>query len=167
MLLDQFLINLKVVSKLETNEKITINNDSNITILKTGVLQTVTRYVKGDTRDLSIDIINQIIYNIFELSNNIIEFYEMKIELLGYKREKKIPKKLIEKYSNLILIKQELENSLNGINNLFNTYAHDPRTSSRIDYIKETINSYINKLDEKIILFNDYQKKYNDILSDE
>ena len=81
MLLDQILINLKVVSKLENYEKITVGNDGNITIQKTGVIQTVTRIVKGDSRDISIDIINQIISNVIEMSEYIIEYFELIIKL--------------------------------------------------------------------------------------
>ena len=163
MLLDQILINLKVVSKLENYEKITVGNDGNITIQKTGVLQTVTRLVKGDTRDISIEIVNNIINNIIELSEIIIEYFEMAIKLHEDKKSIINQKKIDEKYNYLVLIKQELKNSLTGIDNLYNTYSHDPRISSRVDYIKSTINSYISKLEEKFNIFNDFQKKYNKI----
>ena len=164
MLLDQILINLKVVSKLENYEKITVGNDGNITIQKTGVIQTVTRIVKGDSRDISIDIINQIISNVIEMSEYIIEYFELIIKLNNEKKTINNLKKIEEKYNYLVLIIQELKNSIKGINNLYNTYSHDPRISSRVDYIRSNIESYISKLEEKIKIFSEFQKKNNNML---
>ena len=76
MMIDTILVNLKVLSKVGENGKISFSGNSSnnqICINEQNFLTPLYRYISGDSRHKTILIINEIINNAIQISNNMLQ----------------------------------------------------------------------------------------------
>ncbi len=106
-IIDSILINLKVLSMIKINEKVSIVKGHLQIDYKP--FQCIKRWINKDSRDCLITFLNDLI--------------------------KKIQSEECKKSEKFSLILNEIGNSLKGINNLKMTYFDDPITIARLDNI--------------------------------
>ena len=113
--LDDIIINLKIISKIKENDKMIVNNKT--MAVDNRILLLFRRWWSVDSRESTIDYITKLLNNTFIYLDN----------------------------NNDINVKQELKNSLVGLDNLRSTYRLDNVISSKIDIVIDKINKYISK----------------------
>lgn len=152
---ESLMINLKIISKIPQNGRISRNyniNTSNVNniILETNntVLLPFKRLYYGDSRYTAIQDINNIINNTMEYIKEIeINSFDIKIKQLLH----------------------ALENTMIGINNLKITYSNDITISSKIDILLQKIVMFLSTYDSKfksLLSFSSDQSKQQETLPD-
>lgn len=127
---DYYYINLNILSQIEENDKlglININNDVKLIVDKSSYVSSITRYYNGYNRITGL-----------EYLKNFTNRLEKYIDLLV--------KGNLTEYSEKI--RQAIESSISGLNNLKNTYIDDSNIVSEISLIIVKFNDFINKLKE-------------------
>jgi hypothetical protein len=127
---DYYYVNLNILSQIEENDKlglININNDVKLIVDKSSYVSSITRYYNGYNR-----------ITVLEYLKNFTNRLEKYIDLLV--------KGNLTEYSEKI--RQAIESSINGLNNLKNTYIDDSNIVSEISLIIVKFNDFINKLKE-------------------
>ena len=70
-MLESILIDLKIISKINENDKISSGNiESNIVIENNDLLQGVRRYINAESREKSVEMIERILEKSFEYAKN-------------------------------------------------------------------------------------------------
>lgn len=127
---DYYYVNLNILSQIEENDKlglININNDVKLIVDKSSYVSSITRYYNGYNRITGL-----------EYLKNFTNRLEKYIDLLV--------KGNLTEYSEKI--RQAIESSISGLNNLKNTYIDDSNIVSEISLIIVKFNDFINKLKE-------------------
>lgn len=138
---DEIIINLKVLEGLEKNKKL-ITRGSYLNKEPVSIIpEFIRRWNRQDNRDETIKKINLIVNSAIKIINN---------KKDNNKSEVKLD---IEKY---------LKNSINGINNLKDTYSTCIQTCSRLDVIIDNIKTTLNIKDDCEEYYNNINN-YNDI----
>lgn len=132
------LLNLRIISKIPEDGKINRCEKGLFSIsTKTSYIDRLFRFVTRDNRRDNIKEIGQlidlIIYTVSEIFNS--KFYDEEVYPIGYKERKE---KIINYYS-------AMDMSINGLENLKNTYINDEVSSSKIDLIIEKIKIFLKK----------------------
>ena len=138
--LENLLLNLKIISNIKEFDKLSIENDD-IRIDKPYFLQGVIRKWNGDSRINTIESINNIINEIFMISDNLLET-ELKID-------NNLHCHIDFNDNNSILFQKiviALSESVTGLQNLKITYIGDVSVLSKIDLIIIKIQNRINKI---------------------
>jgi hypothetical protein len=136
---DNCLLNLKIISKLEENDKL-ITTEKLLKIDKPTLLQGVHRWMGNESRTNTLEILNQIYENSFNITDN----------LLDKEKESNENKKELEDSNSQIFQKFIIEftNSLTGIDNLKKTYKNDILVLSQLDMISNKLNSRLEKMND-------------------
>ena len=137
--IDTYLLNLKIISKIEENDKL-ITTDKLIKIDKPTVFQGVHRWMSSESRTNTLEILNQIYENSFDITDI----------LLTKEKDLDENKKELEDSNSQIFQKFIIEftNSLVGIDNLKKTYKDDILILSQLDMISNKINSRLEKMND-------------------
>lgn len=141
-ILDELLINLKILSKIKENGKISTKNNR-IELESNSKLQWVWRIIYGDSRMKTINFLKKIINNTIDTSNNLMNstyFHIKKIKKSITEHEEKTHQ---EYFFILKEIVNELKNSIKGLVNLQQTYLKDAYITSNIDILITSINNQI------------------------
>ena len=151
--LDSLLLDLKIISKIEEGDKICVSNNSNLSIDNSTVLQSVKRWYNNDSREATIDYIENTLNNTLFITNLILKNEtekqlsnkQKKDNLVQSISEMNIIENLHFKEGNSQLLKRfylEMINATDGLKNLKVTYQTDVSISSKIQIIidKENIN---------------------------
>jgi hypothetical protein len=130
------LLNLRIISKIPENGKINRCENGLFSITtKNSYMDKIIRFVSGDNRSNNVkeicQLIDLVIYTVSELFNS--KFYDEEIYPVAYKDRKE---KIMNYYTAMNM-------SLNGMDNLKNTYKNDEVTSSKIDLIVEKIKIFL------------------------
>ena len=133
--IDDTLLNLKIISQISDYDKITAGNGNIIEIDKNSQIQGMRRWYNGDNRYKSVDHVG----NVIESSYNIVDSIVSGKSTTNY-YFKKDDSDLLQS------LFYELSNSIKGLNHLKITYKTDIPLLSRIDMHIEKINN----LNEKI-----------------
>jgi len=147
---DLIIRNLKIISSIKPNDKI-IKKGSTIKIDSPYIYQGMSRYWNGDSRKESLNHIEHIIDITF---NKIDLIYSNEIEhRTGGLNDTNYYNKgqsyfETENTQKLQIFSNELKNSINGLNNLKQTYNTDISICSRIEVVIEKINLRIKKIQE-------------------
>lgn len=125
---DKLLINLKILSKIEKNGRISRSCDGVITLEQEVFYQSVKRFISSDSRKQSVTEINSIIDEADTtikslLNNKTLHQTNQFSEQLEYTRICEI----------LSLLKTELDGAKHGIENLKFTYQNDINTGTQLD----------------------------------
>jgi hypothetical protein len=146
MITDNLLINLRIISKIQKNGRISRSYDGIVSLENETFYQSIKRFLSSDSRKQSVFEINSIINETSECINNIINSRYM--NKLNCNTDEYY--KLCE---DLELVTIELESSKTGIDNLKFTYKNDPNISSQIDILILKIQSLLKDSNYKLIYF--------------
>jgi predicted transglutaminase-like cysteine proteinase len=149
MIPDKLFINLKILSKIQKNGRISRSSDGIIALEHETFYQSVKRFVTSDSRRQSVFEINSIINETIECMNNIVNSKFMN----------KMYSTTDEYYKNcdtLSLLLKELTAARVGIENLKFTYSSDPNVNSQLDILIIKINSSIKDMQHKISYFESF-----------
>ena len=137
--IDTYLLNLKIISKLEENDKL-ITTDKLLKIDKPTIFQGVHRWMSNESRSNTLEVLNQIYENSFDITDI----------LLNKEKEATENKKELEDSNSQIFQKFIIEftNSLSGIDNLKKTYKDDILVLSQLDMISNKLNSRLEKMND-------------------
>jgi hypothetical protein len=120
---DNLLVNLNIISRINLGDKVYMNDEGFITIDNSTVLQGLIRFVFRNSRIKTI--------------NNLTNFYSIIFDLIDNSVE---CGKSLEVY---------MRKSLNGLENLKETYSSDIVTTSKLDIILDNVRLYISKIGVK------------------
>lgn len=154
-LLDKIYINLKIISKIQENGKLTTTNPGQITLEEQTLLNALWRTLSGDSRKNTVAFLQQLLNNVDITTNNLIRspyFHNFDTADMYQVNEHHAI------HENLKKLSQELQNSRNGIVNLHITYNEDASISAKLEEIMGRIDSLVNKI-EKAITFTEKDKK--------
>ena len=136
---DYCLLNLKIISKLEENDKLITCKDI-LKIDKPVLFQGVKRWYSKEGRDSTMEKLNEIYNESFKITDNI---------LADEKNDQKEDSNL--KDSNSQIFQKfivEFTNSLNGIDNLKKTYKDDVPMKSQLDMIGNKLSNRLEKMNK-------------------
>ena len=155
--LEQVLTNLKIISNVIPNHKLTLI-DGILIIDPPQYIQGFIRWWRSDSREQSINEIELIIDNVFSIIDNIYnddinENSNINNEI-NYYHKRQLPKNYFKNEHSLQLQKfsSELNNSIKGLQNLKITYHADISICSRIDVLIDKINIRINKINKLLTI---------------
>jgi hypothetical protein len=162
---DELFINLKLLSKLNPNDKLKIDiSKSKLLSVDNDYLQSVTRYLYGYDRNNTLDFIDKLINTVFIKTNQLKQYIESSNNKNNNKNSNEdirididdniIPSKLLLDPSiELLKYTSELNNVINGLVNLKITYSGDQLIQSKLDYITENIRTHVDDLNNFISLY--------------
>ena len=156
-LLDKIYINLKIISKIQENGKISTTNPGQISIEEDNVSTAIWRTLAGDSRINTVAFLQQLLNNISVTADNMIRspyFYDFDITDMYEVNEHNTLLEQLQKLS------QELRNSKNGIANLHVTYNDDASISAKIEEIIGKIDSLVNKIEKALSFTKRKPEKY-------
>ena len=161
--LDNVLLNLKIISNIKENDKISTAYDT-IVIDSNDLLQGTRRLVyTGDSREKSISIIDNLVKRILELTDDLFE----KTELAKHEVRINIEKPTYQSYvdntrerspfvdepiATFQNVTVHLTTAIQGLQNLKITYLGDATTTSKLDLILGKMQNRINKINKLMSL---------------
>lgn len=156
MIPDKLLINLKILSKIQKNGRISRSYDGIIALENDTVYQPIKRFLSSDSRKQAVFEINSIITECIDTLNNLTNSKYMNKEY-AYTDE------YLRNCENMHLILSEMELSRAGITNLKFTYQLDPNIASQLDIIILKMNTAIRDFGHKLTYFQSFlQNTYGD-----
>jgi hypothetical protein len=164
MIPDKLLINLKIISKIQKNGRITRSYDGIISLENEIFYQSIKRFFSNDSRRQATFEINSVVTETLDILRHILNSKYMHKNF--YQTDE-----YIKNCENLSLILTELEAAKAGIENLKFTYQNDQNISSQIDIIILKINTNIRDFTQKLHYFQSfltgsaYQNNYTTSLS--
>jgi hypothetical protein len=135
-MIDDILLNLKIISKIPENGKIRKKNNGILNLeYSHAILSNVIRKITGYGRNKTILDIERIINEADDIVDGICHsrFYDLELHPVEYNKKNDYLKSLYI----------EMINASSGLHNLRMTYKQDVVTSSRIDLIIERIKIFI------------------------
>jgi hypothetical protein len=147
---DDAMVNLKLISKIEKNIKVTTKNniiESQVSFLP----ECVSRYFNGEDRTKSLTIIRNIIYAVIQLSDS--EMNSTNMNIYDIKSDDITRFELDQFYNSCNTLKQfsiGLDESSIGIKNFQETYADDGNIVSNVEVLLKTIQKQITKIERKL-----------------
>jgi len=126
--MNDLILELKIISNISKGGKLTSENGK-LKIDNRFNFQGIRRQYNGDSREKSIELINNLMNKIFDY-----------IDILLQSNDTDKSNFCIEKF------KTELKNSIIGLDNLKSTYQGHVETISKIDIIIDNINNKINHI---------------------
>ena len=130
MTLENVFININLISKIETYNKLYIYN--NFINIDTSYVQSVTRWFYGNDRKSTLFFLNLVINKSFEYCDNLLSVENNDTKLVSR-------------------LTTDIKNSINGLLNLKQTYYYDKLVQAEIDVIIENIKQ---KIESNIIKIN-------------
>jgi hypothetical protein len=147
-LLDNLFVNLRVISKIPENGRISTTGAGQIKIEDTktlnGWLSTGRRRLTGDSRDEAVKVLMQIINDVGELSDNIID--SLKTGAAANNNNLGVLNENTKKCHQLQKLSIMLKNSKKGIVNLHHTYSDDANVTARLDEVMDKIDQQHNTI---------------------
>lgn len=140
--IDNILLNLKIISQIKENEKITLVN--NTIEIDNRFFQSVYRWFAGDNRTITLNKIKEVIEN----SYNIIDCIILN-ESANNNQHKNICNNNILSKNNSQLLNDfslNLSNTIKGLENLKTTYKYDITINSELEIIIDNIKDRIAKI---------------------
>jgi|APGre2960657404_1045060.scaffolds.fasta_scaffold01315_4 hypothetical protein len=174
-IIDIALVNLRIISRIPEKCKLLrihkVTGVLRFDTVKSGIVQGFFRYIRGDSRDHTVNDVSDIIENSILLSNEIIE------SSLFQRNNKKIPLNLEDSFvdnklsrefaltnDNLTLLIKSLLTSVNGLNSLKKTYNKDPVITAKLDMLILKINSHCSLTSKKFLRNLDNSEESESIL---
>ena len=148
--MNKLIVDLKVLSKINENQRICTTNPDNLTIEKNNYSQAIRRYYFGDSRERAIQSIDNLINQISEYSKNIFNSSTLNLYDLVENPSKHEIEEHNKECSKLKNLSKEITNAINGITNLQTTYNDDAITTSRLDMILQNLDSLISEIEKKL-----------------
>lgn len=150
--LENVLTNLKILSNIRPNDKLSNDNEGTLIIDKPYMFQGAVRWWYSDSRDNTVEHLEKIIQDTFKIidqvySSEITQNNGSDIEN-NYYYKHSLPNNYFksENSAQLQRFSNELNNTIKGLENLKITYKNDIKICSRVDVIVEKINIRIKKI---------------------
>jgi hypothetical protein len=143
MISDKLLINLKILSKIQKNGRISRSYDGIISLESDTYYQPVKRFISSDSRKQAVFEINSIITECIDTFSNILNSKYMN-KMYSQTDE------YIKGCENLTLLLEEFRLAKVGIDNLKFTYQNDPNVSSQLDIIILKMNTTLRDITQKL-----------------
>jgi len=165
--LDNLLLELKIISNLKEYDKLDITPESSLRIDSPHFLQFITRTYTSNSRDKTIDYLNELIEKIFKITDELLEKEMEKKKPIstlhvsdnktnGLYLNKNMELTKIQFKDDIISIfqniNQHLMTSIGGLQNLKITYLNDVSTTSKLDMLIVKIQNRINKIKDMMTL---------------
>jgi hypothetical protein len=143
--LDYLFLNFKILSQVKDGQKLRVRNLNGLDILDIDnrLIYKYLRGFYGDNRDSTLKVIKELVDLAYKITDEILK------EEYDNQNHKISRSPFDSEDDNTVLFRKlvtEMENSLNGLNNLKETYADDISIISMLDLIIGKINSRINKI---------------------
>lgn len=149
MIPDKLFINLKILSKIQKNGRISRSSDGIIALENENFYQPLRRFVTSDSRKQSVFEINSIINETVDCLNHLVNSKFMN-------RMYSDTDEYYKNCENMRLILNELVAAKVGIENLKFTYTSDANVSSQLDILGIKINSSIKDMNHKLAYFSSF-----------
>ena len=117
---EDIFVNLTLIAKIEVGDKLIRSKSDKHLNIDTSYLQFITRWFRGNSRNTSLQFINLVLCKAFEINDILL-------------KEKNAQQ--------LFRLTTDFKNSLNGLNNLKQTYSYDKLIQSEIDVMIDNIRS--------------------------
>ena len=146
-LLDKIFINLKIISKIQENGKITTTHPGQITLQEQTIFNAFWRTLTGDSRKSTVSFLQQLLNNVDVTSNSLIRspyFHNYDSSDMYQVNEHNTIMEQLRKLSH------ELRNSKNGLANLHITYNDDASIEAKLEEIIARTDSLINKIEKAL-----------------
>lgn len=162
--MQHILINLSIIAKIKPNDKIYINSENYIQLETDSIIQGIIRFLYNNSRAKNIsnlsnfynsvfghvtDLINSKYLNLYSTNN------ELLINICDTENEQ-----FTNVYNELNEIKHYISSSINGLDNLKQTYVSDILTVAKIDIIISNIETNVNKIANKLVNLKTHKKEY-------
>lgn len=154
MIPDKLLINLKIISKIQKNGRISRSYDGIISLESDVFYQSIKRFMLSDSRKQAIFEINSVITESIDMLNHIINSKHMN---KNYSQTSEY----VKNCENINLIITEMECAKIGIENLKFTYQNDPNTASQLDILILKINTTLRDIGQKLFYFQSFLPNIN------
>ena len=146
---DQILLNLKIIANIKEYDKVA-TTDENVEIDKPALLQGLRRALRGDSRQVTVSKINEIVEQAFAITDEILT-EECSEDNNTRNRERQRAFK--EDNSHLFhRFTIELSNACRGLENLKITYKDDISISSKIDLLIDKIQMRVDKINKLMFI---------------
>lgn len=149
MIPDKLLINLKIISKIQKNGRISRSYDGIISLESDVFYQSIKRFMLNDSRKQAIFEINSVITEAIDILNHILN---SKFMNKNYAQSSEY----IKNCENLNLIMTEMELAKIGIENLKFTYQTDQNIVSQLDILILKINTTLKDVGQRLIYFQNF-----------
>ena len=155
-LLESHIINLKIISKIPADTRVSVA-DGTVVKDQESALQPIIRFIKGDSRHRTVDVIKNIINSTIDSADNMCDSVYLQVgdtkeaSTHEYNRFKQI-------YEDLRSISFALNESTRGIKNISNTYKSDDIVVSNMDRLLERIQAQTDKIQRILIRYNETYK---------
>lgn len=156
MIPDKLLINLKIISKIQKNGRISRSYDGIISLESDVFYQSIKRFMLNDSRKQAIFEINSVITESIDMLNHIINSKHMN---KNYSQTSEY----VKNCENINLIITEMELAKLGIENLKFTYQNDPNTASQLDILILKINTTLKDVGQRLFYFQSFLPNANTI----
>jgi len=144
---EEILLNLKIISQIKENEKLSTNMEQ--LSIDQSMCQFLTRAYYGNSRDTTLKMIDNVVTNALELTDKTLNQGLNNSD--NVKKEKNI---LNEEPSHLLhRFLLQMSNAIKGLENLKVTYKDDVSVQSKLDLINEKMAMRIEKIN-KILTIN-------------
>lgn len=154
--MDNILLNLKIISKIPENGRIKRTELGSIALDTSSSLSSLRRFLNRDSRNTAIDDINNTIdftiEKTYDITNSKYFTEHNKFNINNSFITKRLEHEYVRQYELLELLYNEMKNSLKGLLNLKTTYHCDITTVSKIDIIISKIKNYILDIEKKVFL---------------
>ena len=150
-MLESILIDLKIISKIEENDKISSNTvESNIIIENNDIFQSIRRYINSESRSKSIEMIENILEKSFEYAKNCMNSTFINLYSIKQNPTKHEIEQHFREYTKLKNLSIEISNSKKGLENLKKTYKDDITIISQIEVLIHKIDTNISEIEKKL-----------------
>ena len=149
-MLDRVLINLKVLSRVCEKGKIATVNGSNIALETDKSYTPLLRYLNGDSRKKTVEIIQDVVSNATEISNSMLQhscmsLYDRKEQPTGFEVNE-----YNKQFQQLKNLSSEMQNCLKGLSNLRVTYGSDANIVAQLEVITENVKRQIIEIESNL-----------------
>ncbi len=149
ILLDNIIIELKVISKIPENGKICTVSTDNISIETTkGYQQSIKRFLYSESRERAIQKLKETVDKVSCISRNTLDSKYLSIHTTPTEHEISKHKQIVTKLKELC---ENIKNSLNGFNNLHTTYINDATITARLETMINTLKNIHDIINNSII----------------
>ena len=149
MIPDKLLINLKIISKIQKNGRITRSYDGIISLENDVFYQSIKRFISSDSRKQAVFEINSVITECIDSLHNILNSKYMNRNFSQN-----------DEYSKncelISLLLKEMDLARGGIENLKFTYQNDQNITSQIDIIILKINTTLKDVSHKLTYYQSF-----------
>lgn len=149
MIPDKLLINLKIISKIQKNGRISRSYDGIISLESDVFYQSIKRFMLSDSRKQAIFEINSVIMEAIDILNHILN---SKFMNKNYAQNNEY----LKNCENLNLIMTEMELAKMGIENLKFTYQTDQNIVSQLDILILKINTTLKDVGQRLVYLQSF-----------